>query len=126
MPEFCIVLSKTCPAVHRVQSCSSRTWRLSTLEPLAASNIRSRALQPEVKLQSQCLQLERLKNTNSLLQKRLLELRQKLNQQRDKFKKETEKAMDKLSIDFGALGYIPKELAARRNIEQEKSTNLLK
>ena len=91
MPELWKVISEISTGVYRVESCLSRTRKVSTLELLAPANIRSRALQTEVELQSQCAQLEKLKSTNSLLQKDLVELRQKLDRHCDKAKRQQEK-----------------------------------
>ena len=93
MPELWKVISEISPGVYRVESCLSRTWKVSTLELLAAANIRS---QTEVELQNQCAQLEKLKSTNSLLQKDLVELRQKLDKHCDKAKEATREALGKL------------------------------
>ena len=67
------------PGVYRVEFCLARTRKVSMLEHLAPANLRSRALQTEVELQNQCLQLKKLKTTNSSLQKDLVELRQELD-----------------------------------------------
>ena len=86
MPELWKVISEISPGVYRVESCLSRIRKLSTLELLAPANNRSRALQTEMELQNQCAQLEKLKSTNSLFQKDLVELRQKLDKHCDKAK----------------------------------------
>ena len=76
---------------------------MSTLELLALANIQSRALQTEVELHNQCAQLEKLKSTNSLLRKDLVELRQKLDKHCQKAKKATREALGKLSAECEAL-----------------------
>ena len=53
MPEFWKVISEISPGVYRVESCLSRTRKVSTLEHLAPANIRSRNLQTEVERQNQ-------------------------------------------------------------------------
>ena len=125
MPELWKVISEISPGVYRVESCLSRTRKLSRLELLAPANIRSRALQTEVELQIQCAQLEKLKSTNSLLQKDLVELRQKLDKHCDKAKEVTREALRKLSAQCEALRDNLKAAAAR-NGEQEQSIDLLK
>ena len=100
MPELWKEIS---PGVYRVESCLSRTRKVSTLELLAPANIWSRALQTEVELQNQCAQLEKLKNTISLLQKDLVELRHKLDKHCDKAKEATREALGKLSAKCEAL-----------------------
>ena len=125
MPELWKVISEISPGVYRVESCLSRFRKVSTLELLAPANIRSRALQTEVELQNQCAQLEKLKSTNSLLQKGLVELRQKLDKQCDKAKEATREALGKLSAEGEALRDNLKAVAAR-NAEQEQSIDLLK
>ena len=72
-----------------MDSCLSRTSKVSTLEHLAQANIRSRALQTVVEQQNQCLQLEKLKNINSSLQKDLVERRQELESYCNKIKEAT-------------------------------------
>ena len=62
-----------------MESCLSRTRKVSTLEQLAPANFRSCALQTEVQLQNECLQLEKLNSTNSSLQKVLVEIPQELD-----------------------------------------------
>ena len=79
MPELWKVNSEIFPGVYRVESCLSRTRKVSTLEHLAQDNIRSRALQTEMELQNHFSQLEKLNSTNSSLQKDLVELRQELD-----------------------------------------------
>ena len=74
-----------------MESCMSRTWKVSTLEHLAPANIQSRALQTEVELQSQYLQSEKLKITKSSLQKDLVELRQELDNYCNKPKRQQKK-----------------------------------
>ena len=125
MPELWKVTSEISPAVYRVECCLSRTRKVSTLELLATANIRSQALQTEVELQNQCAQLEKLKSTNFLLQKDLVELRQKLDKHCDKAKEATREAFGKLSADCEALRYNLKAAAAK-NAEQEQSIDLLK
>ena len=85
MPELWKFISEISPGVYRAaDSCLSRSRKVSTLELPAPANIRSQALQTEVELQNQCAQLEKLKSTNSLLQKDLVEIRQKLGKHCDK------------------------------------------
>ena len=103
----------------------SRPRKVSTLELLAPANIRSRSLPTEVELQNQCAQLEKLKSTNSLLQKDLVELRQKLDKHCDNAKEATREALGKLSAACEALRDNLKAAAAR-NAEQEQSIDLLK
>ena len=98
---------------------------MSALDLLAPANIQSQALQTEVELQNQCAQLEKLKSTNSLLQKDLVELRQKLDKHCDKAKEATREALRKLSAECEALRDNLKA-AAFRNAEQEQSFDLLK
>ena len=124
MPELRKVISEIFPGVYRVESCLSRTRKVSTLEFLAPANIRSRALQTEVELQNQCAQLEKLKSTNSLLQKDPVELRQKLDKHCDKAKEATREALEKLNGECEALRDNLKAAAAR-NAEQEQSIDLL-
>ena len=119
------VISEISPGVYRVESCLSRTRKVSTLELLTPTNIRFRAMQSEVELQNQCAQLEKLKSTNTLLQKDLVELRQKLDKHCDKAKEATRKALGKLSAECEALRDNLKAAAAR-NAEQEQSIDLLK
>ena len=69
MPELWKVISETSLGMYQVESCLLRTRKVSTLEHLAPANIWSRALQTERELQNQCLELEKLKSTNSSLQK---------------------------------------------------------
>ena len=108
-----------------MESCLSRTRKVSTLELLAPANIRSQALQTEVELQNQCAQLKKLKSTNSLLLKDLVELRQKQDKHCDKAKEATREALGKLSAACEALRDNLKAAAAR-NAEQEQSIDLLK
>ena len=125
MTELWKVISEISLGVYRVESCLSRTWKVSTLALLAPANIRSRALQTEVELQNQCAQLEKMKSTNSLLQKDLVELRQKLDKHCDKAKEATKEALGKLSAECEALRDNLKAAAAR-NAKQEHSIDLLK
>ena len=125
MPELWKVISEFSQGVYRVECCLSRTRKLSTLELLAPANIRSRALQTEVELQNQCAPLEKLKSTNSLLQKDLVEIRQKLDKHCDKAKEATREALGKLSAECEALRDNLNAPAAR-NAEQEQSIDLLK
>ena len=111
--------------MYRVESCLSRIWKVSTLELLVPANVRSRALQTEVELQNQCAKLERLKNTNSFLQKDLVEIRQKLDKHCDKAKEATKEALGKLSAECEELRD-NLMAAAARNAEQEQSIDLLK
>ena len=125
MPELWKIISQIYPGVYRVESCLSRTRKVSTLEILAPASIRSRALQTEVELQNQCAQLEKLKSTNSLLQKDLVELRKNLDEHCDKAKEATREALGKLSAECEALRD-NLNAAAARNAEQEQSIDLLK
>ena len=86
-----------------METCLSRTRKLSTLDYLATANIWSRALQIEVELQNKCLQLEKLKSTNSSLQADLVELQQELDNFCSKTKVTTEKVFGKWSADCEAL-----------------------
>ena len=108
-----------------MKSCLSRTRKLSTPELLAPANFCSRALQTEVEMQNHCAQLEKLKSTNTLLQKNFVELRQKLDKHCDKAKEATREALGKLSAKCEALRDNLKAAAAR-NAEQEQSIDLLK
>ena len=74
MTELWKNITEISSGMHRVESFRWRTQKVSTLEHLAPANIRSRALQNEVELQNQCLQLEKLKSTNSSLQNDDLDL----------------------------------------------------
>ena len=125
MPELWKIVSEIYPGVYRVECCLSRTRKVSTLELLAPANIRCRALQTEVELQSQSAQLEKLKSTNSLLQKDLVELRQKLDKHCDKVTEAKREALRKLSAECEVLRDNLKKAAAR-NAEQEQSIDLLK
>ena len=98
---------------------------MSTLEILATVNFRSRNLQTEVELQSQFVQPEKLTSTNSLFQKDLAKLQQKLDNHCGNAKDATKEAMDKLSLKCGAPNYIL-TAAAPRNKKQEKIINFLK
>ena len=122
MPELKKVFSEISTGVYRVESCLSRTRKVSTLELLAPANIWSRALQTEVELQNQCAKLEKLKSTNSSLQKDPIELRQKLDKHCDKAKEATREALGKLSAECEALRDNLKAVVA----EQELSIDLLK
>ena len=125
MPELWRIISEISTGVYRVESCLSRTRKVSTLELLAPANIRFRALQTEMELQNQCRQLEKLKSTNSLLQKDLVELRQKLDKHCDKAKEATGVALGELSAECEALR-VNLKAAAARNAEQEQSIDLHK
>ena len=48
-----------------MESYLSRTRKVYTLEHLAPTKFRSRAMQTEVELQNQCLKLEKMKSTNT-------------------------------------------------------------
>ena len=91
MPELWKSVFEISPGMYGVQSCLSRTWKVSTLEHLAPANIRSRALQAEVELQNQCLQLENMKSINSSLQKDLIELWLELDNYCNKTREATKK-----------------------------------
>ena len=125
MPELWEVISEISPVVYRVESCLSRTLKVSTLELLAPAIIRSQALQTELELQNQCRQLKKVKSTISLLQKDLVKLRQKLDKHCSKAKEATGEALRKLSAECEALRDNLKAAAAR-NSEQEQSIDLLK
>ena len=120
------VISEISPGVYRVESCLSRTWKVSTLEHLAPANIRLRALQTEVELQNQCSQLENMKSTNSALQKDLVELRQELDNYCNKTKEATKEVLGKLSAECEALRDNLKAAAAARNAEQQQFIEVLK
>ena len=100
----------------------SRTRKVSTLEHLAPANIPSPALQTCVELQNQCLQLEKLKSTNSSLQKDLVELRQEL----DKYCNKTKEARKKDLYKWSAALRDNLKAALARNAEQEQSIEILK
>ena len=123
IPELWKVISETPPGVYLVESCLSRTRKLSPLEHLAPTNIRSRALQTEVELQNQCLQLEKLMSTNSSLQKNIVE--QELDNYCNKIKEATNEVLCKWSTECEALRENLKAVAVR-NAEQEQSIQLLK
>ena len=125
MQELWKVISEISPGVYRVESYLSRTCKVSTLELLAHANIWSRALQTEVELQNQCAQLEKLKSTNSLLQKDLVERRQKLDKPCEKAQEATREVLGKLSAECEALRDNLKAAAAI-NAKQEQSIDLLK
>ena len=83
-----------------------------------SANIRSRCPQIEMELQNHCSHLEKLKSTNSLLQKDPVELRQKLDNHFDNAKEAiTEKALGKLSVKCETLRDNLRA-AADRNAEQ--------
>ena len=115
--------SRSIYGVYPVEYCPSRTRKVSSLNFLAPANIRSRALRSEVELQYQCSQLEKLKSTNSLFQKDLVQLRQKLNNQCEKIGEATEEAFGEWSASV-----LRDELnaAATRNAEEEQFIDLLK
>ena len=79
----------------------------------------------EVELQNQCAQLEKLESKNSLLQKDLVELRQKLEKHCDKAKEATREALGKLSAKCEALRDNLKAATAK-NAEQGQSIDLFK
>ena len=112
--------SEISPGVYQVESCLSRTQKVSTLEHLAPANFRSRALQIEVEPQNQCSQLEKLKSTRYSLQKDLVELRQELDKYCNKTKEATNEVLGKWSTKCVALQDNLKAAAAR-NAEQEQS-----
>ena len=120
MPELWKVISKISPGVYRVESCLSQTPKISTLEHLAPANIRTRALQTEIELQNQCLQLKKLKGTKSPLQKDLIKLRQELDNSCNKTKEATNEVFGKWSAECKALRDNLKAAAAR-NDKQEQS-----
>ena len=125
MPELWRNISEIFPELYRLESCLSRTRKVSTLELLAPTKIRARVLQTEVELQNQCAQLEKLECTNSLLQKDFVEVRQKLDKHCDKAEEATREALGKLSVECEALRDNLKGAAAR-NAEPEQSIDLLK
>ena len=65
MQEFWKVISEISLGVYGVDSYLSWTRKVYASEHMAPANIRLRALQTEVEQQNQCLQLEKLKSTNS-------------------------------------------------------------
>ena len=85
-----------------MESCLSRTRKVSTLEHLAPANIWSRALQTKVELQNKCSQLEKWKSDDSSLQKDLVELRQELDNYY-KTKEATKEVLGKWSVESEAL-----------------------
>ena len=107
------------------KSCLSRTWKMLTLEHLAPANIWSPALQTQVELRIQCLQLEKLKSNNSSLRKDLFEYRQELDNHGNKTKEATKETLGKWSSVCEALRDNLKTAAAR-NAEQENSIEVLK
>ena len=126
MTELWKNITEISPGVHRVGSFRWRTQKVSTLEHLAPATIRSRALQNEVELQNQCLQLEKLKNTNTSLQNDdLVELRQDMDNHFKKAKEATKEVLGKWSAECEALRDNI-EAAAARNAKQELSIELLK
>ena len=108
-----------------MESCLSRTWKLSTLKHLAPDNVRSRALQTEVELQYHCLQLEKLKSTNSSLQKNLIMLGQELDNYCNKTKVATKEVLGKWRAECEALQDNLKAAEAR-NSKQEQLIEVLK
>ena len=125
MPELCKVISEISPGVYRVESCLSGTRKVSTLEHRAPANIWSRALQTEVELQNQCLKFEKLKSTNSSLQKDLVELRQEPDNYCNKTREATKEVLGKWSAECEALRDNLKA-ASTRTAEQELSIEVLK
>ena len=125
IPELWKIISEISPGLYRVESCLSRTWKITTLEHRAPANIRSHALHTEVQLQNQCMQLEKLKSTNSSLTKGLVELRQELDNYCNKTKKATEEDLVKWNAKCEALQDNLKTTAAR-NAEQEQPIEVLK
>ena len=111
--------------MYRVESCLLRTRKVSTLERLAAANIRSRALQTEVEMQNQCLKLEKLKSTISSLQKNLVQLRREPDNHCNKTKEAAKVVFGKWSAGCAGLRDNLKAAAAR-NAEQEQSIEVLK
>ena len=118
-------MSEFFPGLNRLDPFLSWTWKVSSLEFQTPNSIWYLDIQNEVELQNQCVQFEKLKSTNSLRQKDLSELRQKLDNFCDEAKEATKKAVSKLSADDEAVRDNIKTVAAR-NAEQEKSVNLLK
>ena len=78
-----------------------------------------------MELQNQCLQLEKLKSTNSSLQKDLVELRQELDNYCNKTKEATKEVVGKWRAKCEALRDNLKAAAAR-NAEQDKSIEIFK
>ena len=103
IPELWKIISEIFPGLYRVESCLSRTWKVTTLEDRAPANIRSHALHTEVQLQNQCMQLEKLKSTNASLTKDLVELRQELDNYCNKTKKATKEDLVKCNAECEAL-----------------------
>ena len=118
-------LFNTCTTCHNCGNLFPRFPRECTESHLTPANIRSRALQTEVELQSQCLQLEKLKSINSALQKDLVELRQELDNHCNKTKEATKEVLGKWSAKCEALRGSFKAAAAK-NAEQEYSLVVLK
>ena len=108
-----------------MKPCLSWTRKVSTLELLVPANIRSRALQTEIELQNQCSQLEKLKSTNSSLQKADVEHRQELDNYCNKNKEATKEILGKWSAKYEALQDNWKAAAARK-AEQEQFMEVLK
>ena len=106
MTELWKIISEISLGLYRVKSCLSRTRKSSTIEVLATAKFLLRAPQTEVDLRSQCSRLEKLKSTNSSLQKDLVELRQGLDNHCNKTKEATKKVLDKLSDEFEAFEII--------------------
>ena len=125
MPELWKDISEISPGAYRVESCLSRTRKVSTLELLAPANIGSRALQTEVELQNQCAQLEKLKSTSSLLQKGSCRASTKTRQTLRQSQRGNKRSVGKLSAECEALRDNLKAAAAR-NADQEQSIDLLK
>ena len=101
-----------------------RTRKVSTLKLLATANFRSRALETDLEMQNQCPQLEKLKSNNSSIQKNLVELRQELDNHRNKTKEATKAVLGKWSAQCEALRDNLKAAAAK-NAAQEQSIEAL-
>ena len=125
IPELWKVIFEIFPGVYQLESCLSPTWKVSTLELLAPANVRSCALQTEMKPQNQCSQIEKLKSAISLLQKDLVEIRQKLDNYCDKDIVATKEVLVKWNAEYEALKDNLKAAAAIK-VEQAQSINLLK
>ena len=128
MYTICPSSGKSCPwflPEYTVEYCVFGPRNVSTLEILATVNFRSRTLQTELELQSQFVQPEKLTSTNSLFQKDLAKLQQKLDNHCGNAKDATKETMDKLSLKCCAPNDIL-TAAAPRNKKQEKIINFLK
>ena len=119
MTELCKVTFKISPGEYQVESCLSRTRKVSTLEHVAPANIRLRALQTEKQLKNQSLQLENLNSTNSSLQKDLVELRQVLDNHCNRTKEATKEVLGEWSAKCEALRDNLKAAAAGNAVQAQ-------